>query len=167
MADTLGPSRETLTNQELQDLLWGGKEVPPSNFEEPIRFGHSLKDPVVLSDCGFLQGLSIQGISEQRVHVAHDLKFDGSTFNGECHFEHLQITKLLSFLNVNGRDATFHFNGVSVSRADTADLWLSFKNGNSIPHLVTDNLVIREMFRRLQSDPTTFVSYNDVREEFK
>jgi len=167
MADTLGPSRETLTNKELQDLLWEGKEIPPSTFEEPIRIGHGLRSPVVLNDCDFLQGLSIQGILEQRIHVAHDLKFDGSRFNGDCRFEHLQITKLLSLLNVNGTGAIFHFNGVGVSRADTADVWLSFKDKDSIPALVTDNAVIREMFRRLHDDPTSFVSYNDVREELK
>ncbi len=167
MADTLGLSRETLTNQQLHDLLWGGKDVPPSTFEELIKIGHSLKGQAVLNDCDFLKGLSIQGISEQRVHVAHDLKFDGSTFHGDCHFEHLQLMKLISLLNVNGRGATFHFKEVSVSRAEAADIWLSFKDKDSIPNLDTEDKVIREMFRRLHNDPTSFVSYNEVREELK
>lgn len=161
MTVTLGSGRETLTNSEVQQLIWDGKSVSEKTFNEPIRIGHSqAKGQIDLLDCNFLHGVIVQDIS-----LAHDVTFNGSRFMGDCHFKRLSIPRILSFMDIDGEAATFHFNSVNVGRADTADLWLSFKNKDCIPALETDNAVIREMFRRLHNDPTTFVSYNQIREE--
>lgn len=163
MTISISPAQMGVTNAELHEMMWDGKSVSQLSFKEPIRIGHAqVRSPLDLQGCEFLEGFTFQNI-----RLAHDVIIDGSRLVGDCNFEQVFTSRILSLLDIETVGATFRFDGLSISPAETADFMVSFKNKDSIPKLVTDNKIVRAMFDRLQEKPTSIVSYQETKEEME
>lgn len=156
-----GQRFETLTNQQLTSLLWDTGEAQSIRFIEPVILRlQDFKRALRILDCDFTQGLILR---DNR--ILHDVTFNGSRFAGDCVFDFF-TTKILSLIDVDMCEATLAFERVTVAPNDNADVWLHLKSGTTLPNVVTNDAVIKEMFRQLPHSQS-FISYQEVQSELE
>lgn len=156
-----GQRFETLTNQQLVDRLRQDGEVRHVRFLEPITLRvQDFKRELALLDCDFTQGLILLGN-----RILQDVSFEGSRLAGKCVLDFF-TAKIVSLTQLDAEAATLHFERITVAPNENADVWLSLKPGTAPPRVVTDNKVIKEMFRQLPH-AKTLVSYQEIHEEFE
>ena len=152
---------EKVTSEKLRERFWTHQPTTHLNIVDEAKLSKlPMKGKVDLTDNTFSAGLELSGVPERRFTLTQELNLDCSRLMRVCEIKHLSLVNILSLVSVDMSGATLVIEDWKEPTGD-GDFWISFKDGTTIPTLVTDNEIIKKMFARLAVKPTAMVAYSD------